>query len=91
MIDGIVAVSFAVIIVVGMATGQIWSKVVAEGMPILRDWLAARLDAGAEWPVLDRSQGSREELNRRIDHLEEQVEFLEALLDDDARPMRPLK
>lgn len=86
MIEGLVAVTFAFVIVVGMATGQVWSRVVSEGMPLVRRWLTARLDAEAWGVPLQRASADREALIRRIDNLEREVEFLEALLEGGDAP-----
>lgn len=81
-----IAVIFAVVIVGGMVTARVWTAFVSEGLPLLRDWI--RNEQGGP----DRLDGAfREvprdpEVARRMRELEEEVEFLESLLEERQGP-----
>jgi hypothetical protein len=81
MIEAWLPVIFAAVIVFGVVAAQAWSAL-SEGLPILRDWAAGRTnstDSRVTRP--DEGLGSTEALARRVGQLEDQVQFLEALLE----------
>lgn len=88
MIESWLPVIFLFVIVAGMVVVRLWGTVISEALPLLRDWSVgrgagdSRRRVGAEGP---------EDLDtvRRIEALEEQVQFLEALLRESPRVAPP--
>jgi len=89
VIESWLPVIFLLVIVAGMVVVRLWGTVISEALPLLRDWSVgrgagdSRRRVGAEGP---------EDLDtvRRIEALEEQVQFLEALLRESHGNVEPL-
>ena len=71
-----VAVALAVVIVVGMTVTRVWEALIAKGTPVLASMLARDATDRA-----DREPERIADLHRRIERLDERVEFLERLLE----------
>jgi len=82
MIEAWMPVILAGVIVIGMVTARVWTTLLSEGLHLLREWF---VDGRHALDRADRADGalpSRAELARRIEYLEEQVHFLESLLEE---------
>jgi len=82
MIESWMAVIFAVVIVVGMVAARIWTALLSEGLPLFRDWVRGEDGGTDRLDGADDALPSDPEVARRMKELEEQVQFLEALLDE---------
>jgi len=71
------AVVFAVVIVLGMSITRVWEAVLSAGAPLVES-LLARSDA-AERANSDTERVA--DLDRRIERLDERIDFLEHLLE----------
>lgn len=80
MIEVWLPVILGVVIVGGMVTARVWTTLLSEGLPILRDWVVD------EYLGLGRGEGpkgtlpSRAELGRRVEELEDRLRFVESRL-----------
>lgn len=77
---------FATVIVIGMVTAQTWRTLLSEGLPLLRDWARDRNHGARRMGRTDNAVPGHPELARRVEHLEEQVDFLESLLQQTRGP-----
>lgn len=79
MIESWLPLIFLLVIVAGMVAARVWSAVISEGAPMLRDWVN-----GQRFPDPERRAGIGQptdlDVDRRIEALEEQVQFLESLV-----------
>lgn len=71
MIESWLPAIFAIVIVLGMVAARVWSTLVSQTLPVVRDWAIERRRGGDRF---------HQDLALRIQDLEEQVQFLEELL-----------
>ena len=89
MIEEWMPAIFAIVIVIGMVTARAWKIVLSEGLPMLRDWAVERIRSPARGHPAEGGLVSRTELAGRIERLEDQVDFLESLLQRAPGPSTP--
>ena len=77
-----VPVAFAAVIVLGITVTRVWHTLLTNGLPLVGALLDRKRATGERAPVPGVSTEAIVETERRIEHLEERVCFLEALLEN---------
>ena len=74
------------VIVVGMVAARVWTALLSEGLPLLRDWLLDEHLSRGRWEGTDPALPARAELADRVQEVEARLRRLESLLESGPGP-----